>query len=84
MLVVVSSVARERWVGLWGEIEISLTRVYMPPNRMRVQIERVHLKVDPVKHEGLYKSQDSFAEESVNPHLNIALVQQTQHARSKD
>jgi hypothetical protein len=51
---------------------------------MRVQIERVHLKVNPVENKSLYKSQDSFAEESVNPHLNIALVQQTQHARSKD
>lgn len=74
MLARISGVARESRVGLWGKINILLTRVYMPPNRMRVQIERVHLKVDPVKHKGLYKSQDSFAEESVNTHLNISTL----------
>jgi hypothetical protein len=48
-----------------------------------MQIERVNLKVQPIEHKRLYQPQHSFAKESIDPHLNRTLIQQTQNTRTE-
>jgi hypothetical protein len=56
------------------------TAEHMPSDRMSVEVERVDLKVDPIEHKSLDESEHRFPEESVDPKLYIALIEQPQHA----
>lgn len=55
----------------------------MSPDSVRVQIERVNLKINPVEHKGLNQPQHRFPEESVDAKGYIALIEQAQYTASK-
>jgi len=55
----------------------------VPANGVRVKIERVNLKVQPVECKCLNQTQDRFPEESVDAKFSAALIEQSQHAGPK-
>ena len=57
-----------------------LTRNDMSSNRMRMQVERVNLKINPVERKGLYETKYRFAEERIDTHTGTTLVQDSQNA----